>query len=402
MVPRRLIVGAIIAAATAPVIASGASLDASIGRELFDRNWVSAPSSAKSNDGLGPLYNATSCGACHIRNANAEIDEASVPPGTVVRIGNAKGGSDPIYGRQLQTRAVANQKPEANPDITWSTTGSRRVASIKLFGQAYGPLSSESKLALRRTSSLFGIGLLAQIPDQEILKRADPDDANKDGISGRASMVSENGKQALGRFGWRATQTSLAAQASMAFHIDIGLSTDAHPDPWGDCTAVQSTCRAGPHGATKGEVEIPKSIVDLIVTYLESLPAPAPVDTMQAEVEHGQRIFFTIGCALCHTSPGAVNGQPVAAYTDMLLHDMGPGLNDGIAEGSAQAGEWRTAPLWNLGFNARITGLLHDGRAASVTEAIQWHDGEAAQVRMRFNGLTLAEKDALIAFVSRL
>ena len=212
MVPRHLIVGAIIAAAV-PVIASGASLDASIGRELFDRNWVSAPSSTKSNDGLGPLYNATSCGACHIRNANAEIDEASVPPGTVVRIGNAKGGIDPIYGRQLQTRAIANQKPEANPDITWSSTGSRRVASIKLFSQAYGPLSSESKLALRRTSSLFGIGLLAQIPDQEILKRADPDDANKDGISGRASMLPEGGKQALGRFGWKATQTSLAAQA---------------------------------------------------------------------------------------------------------------------------------------------------------------------------------------------
>src|SRR5262245_46263366 len=103
MVPRRLIVGAIIAASI-PVIASGASLDASIGRELFDRNWVPAPSSTKSNDGLGPLYNATSCGACHIRNANADLnDEESVPRGTVVRIGNAKGTGDPIYGRQLQT-----------------------------------------------------------------------------------------------------------------------------------------------------------------------------------------------------------------------------------------------------------------------------------------------------------
>ena len=189
MVPRRLIVGAIIAAA--PVVASGASLDASIGRELFERNWVSAPSSTKSNDGLGPLYNATSCAACHIRNANADIDEASVPPGTVVRIGNAKGGADPIYGRQLQTRAVANQKPEANPDITWSTTGTRREASIKLFSQGYGPLASDTKLALRRPSSLFGIGLLAQIPDREILTRADPDDANHDGISGRAPMISE-------------------------------------------------------------------------------------------------------------------------------------------------------------------------------------------------------------------
>ena len=399
MVPRRLIVGAIIAASV-PVIASGASLDASIGRELFDRNWVPAPSSTKSNDGLGPLYNATSCGACHIRNANADIGEETVPPGTVVRIGNAKGTTDPIYGRQLQTRAVPGHRPEANPDITWSTTG-QRVATISLFSQAYGPLGSDTKLALRRPSSLFGIGLLAKIPDREIVKRADPDDANHDGISGRAAMLSVNGKKVLGRFGWKATQVSLAAQISMAFRNDLGLSTETHPEPWGDCTEIQNVCRAGPHGAEKGEVEIPKSIVDLIVAYLESLPAPARVDTKPADVAQGQRVFFTVGCALCHSGPDSGNGQ-IAAYTDMLLHDMGPGLNDGITEGDAQPGEWRTAPLWNLGFNTRITGLLHDGRAASVTEAIQWHDGEAAQVRLRFNGLTLAEKDALIAFVSRL
>jgi CxxC motif-containing protein (DUF1111 family) len=399
MVPRRLIVGAIIAASV-PVIASGASLDASIGRELFDRNWVPAPSSTKSNDGLGPLYNATSCGACHIRNANADLGEATVPPGIVVRIGNSKGTTDPIYGRQLQTRAVPGHRPEANPDITWSTTGSR-VASIELFSQGYGPLASETKLALRRPSSLFGIGKLAQIPDQAILKRADPDDANHDGISGRAAMLSVNGRQVLGRFGWKATQVSLAAQTSMAFHNDLGLSTEALPEPWGDCTPIQNVCRAGPHGAGKGEVEIPKSIVDLIVAYLESLPAPAPVDTKLRDVAQGQRVFFSIGCALCHTGPDAANGQ-VAAYSDMLLHDMGPGLDDGIAEGGAQSTEWRTAPLWNLGFNTRITGLLHDGRAGSVTEAIQWHDGEAAQVRLRFNDLTLAEKDALIAFLSRL
>src|SRR5262245_54112003 len=175
MVPRRLIVGAIIAASV-PVIAFGASLDASIGRQLFDRNWVSAPSSTKSNDGLGPLFNATSCAACHIRDSNAEIDEASIPPGTVVRIGNAKGTGDPIYGRQLQTRALPGQAPEANPDITWLSKGTQRVAEIKLLSLGYGPLASETKLALRRSSSLFGIGLLAQISDEEILKRADPDD----------------------------------------------------------------------------------------------------------------------------------------------------------------------------------------------------------------------------------
>jgi CxxC motif-containing protein (DUF1111 family) len=399
MVPRRLIVGAIIAAT--PVLASGASLDASIGRELFERNWVSAPSSTKSNDGLGPLYNATSCAACHIRNTNAELDEATVPPGTIIRIGNAKGGGDPIYGRQLQTRAVGGLSPEANPDITWVTENLRRTASLKLFSQGYGPLSGETKLALRRASSLFGIGLLARVPDQEIVKRADPDDANRDGISGRAASLSVNGTMRLGRFGWKATQIDLGAQASMAFFNDLGLSTDAHPETWGDCTAVQPACRAAPHGAESGP-EIPKSIVDLIVAYLESLPAPASIDTAPAEVARGQELFDRIGCAACHSTLTLANGQAVPAYTDMLLHDMGPGLDDGIREGAAGPGEWRTAPLWNIGANVKITGLLHDGRAASVTEAIQWHDGEAAQVRLRFNGLTLAEKDALIAFVSRL
>src|SRR5262245_59767567 len=176
-----------------------------MGRQLFERNWVSAPSSTKSNDGLGPLYNAPSCAACHIRNPNAEIDETTVGPGTVVRIGNEKGTGDPIYGRQLQTRAVGGQLPEANPDITWTMEGARRVASVKLFSLGYGPLASDTKIALRRASSLFGIGLLARLTDQEILKRADAFDMNSDGISGRAAILTIAGRQRPGRFGWKAT-----------------------------------------------------------------------------------------------------------------------------------------------------------------------------------------------------
>jgi CxxC motif-containing protein (DUF1111 family) len=368
---------------------------------LFERNWVSAPSSSKSNDGLGPLYNAPSCASCHIRDPNAEFDETTVGPGTVVRLGNDKGTGDPIYGRQLQTRGVAGQTPEANPDITWTMEGARRVASVKLFSLGYGPLANDTKIALRRASSLFGIGLLARLTDQEILKRADPLDMNSDGISGRAATLTVDGRLRLGRFGWKATQLDLAGQTATAFRNDLGLSTPAHPDPWGDCTPTQRACREAPHGTDNG-VEIPKSIVDLIVAYLESLPAPAPVDPRQPEIAQGEAVFSRIGCALCHATPALANGQTVAAYTDLLLHDMGAGLNDGIAEGAARPGEWRTAPLWNISSNVRISGLLHDGRANSVTEAIQWHDGEAAAVRLRFNRLTLAEKDALIAFVSGL
>src|SRR5262249_31487510 len=140
---------------------------------------------------------------------------------------------------------------------------------------------------------------LARISDQEIMKRADPDDANHDGISGRAAMLTDGGKQMLGRFGWRATQPSLAGQTSGAFSNDLGLSTDAHPEPWGDCTPVQNVCRQGPHGAGKGEVEIQKSIVDLLVAYLESLPPPAPVDTTAPDTARGEKLFSSVGCALC-------------------------------------------------------------------------------------------------------
>ena len=398
MVPRRLTV--LLAAAALPALASAASLDASIGRQLFERNWVSAPSSTKSNDGLGPLYDATSCASCHTRNSDAEMDETYVAPGTVVRLGNAKGAGDPVYGRQLQTRGVAGQTPEANPDITWTKSGARRTASVKLFSQAYGPLATDTRIALRRSPSVSGIGLLAQVADEEILKRADPNDANGDGISGRAAMLTTDGTQRLGRFGWKATQPDLAAQTTMAFYNDMGMSTDAHREPWGECTVEQRACREAPHGAEDG-VEIPTSLVELIVAHLEKLQPPVHANTGSG-ARQGEAIFNRIGCALCHATPALPNGTPIAAYTDMLLHDMGPGLNDGIAEGAARPGEWRTAPLWNVAADVKTTGLLHDGRARSVAEAISWHDGEAALVRMRFDGLTVAEKTALIAFVSGL
>jgi CxxC motif-containing protein (DUF1111 family) len=399
VVPRRLILASV--AAALPALASAASLDASIGRQLFERNWVAAPSSTKSNDGLGPLYDATSCASCHTRNANAEIDDMYVAPGTIIRLGNAKGDGDPVYGRQLQTRGVGGQTPEATPDISWTRAGTRRVASVRLFSQGYGELASDTRFALRRSPSLVGIGVLGQISDEEIVKRADPDDADGDGISGRAAMLIIGGKSRVGRFGWKATQPDLSAQTAMAFYNDMGMSTDAHREAWGECTIAQRACREAPHGAEDG-IEIPTSLVKLIVEHLESLQPRVRTNTAQADAARGEATFNRAGCALCHAALALPNGTRLKAYTDMLLHDMGPGLNDGIAEGGARPGEWRTAPLWNVATDVKTTGLLHDGRARSVAEAISWHDGEAARARMRFDGLTLAEKSALIAFVSGL
>jgi CxxC motif-containing protein (DUF1111 family) len=380
-----------------------------MGKRLFERNWVSAPSSTKSDDGLGPLYDAPSCVSCHAQNPASAADQTSTPPGMVVRLGNAHGGVDPVYGAQLQTRGVAGQVPEANPEIRWipADTDLMRIMdaedqplqkpTVTPRNLGYGPLAKDTRLSLRRAPSLRGVGLLAQIPESEILSRADTEDANHDGIAGRAAWVMVNGKRVLGRFGWRATQPDLAAQTAIAFSRDIGLSTRLEPGPWGDCTETQRACRAGPHGAERGEPEVADQLFDLIVDYLAKLPSPPP-----PEPGAGQQLFTQIGCAACHATLHLANGTPVAAYTDLLLHDMGAGLGDGIEEGAADPWFWRTAPLWDVAGSLKMGGLLHDGRARNVTEAIEWHQGEAASARSHFRALTPSDKAALVAFVSGL
>jgi CxxC motif-containing protein (DUF1111 family) len=372
-------------------------LDAAIGKALFERNWVSAPSSTKSDDGLGPLYDAPSCASCHVQRPLADFDETTVPPGTVIRLGNARGGGDPIYGHQLQTRAVAGLEPEANPDITWTpAAGGRWTATIKLYSQHYGPLASQTKMALRRAPVLNGAGLLVKIPESEIVALASAQRAKNEGIAGKPAYLTIDGKRVLGRLGWKAAEPDLAAQASLAFSRDIGLSTKAYPESWGDCTPFEAACRAGPHGAEPGEVEIAPMMVDAIVQYLKTLPPPAPKNGT------GESVFDRAGCGACHATLHLADGKPVSAYTDLLLHNLGPALDDGIKEGAADAGEWRTAPLWNVAQSLKIGRLLHDGRARTVEEAIEWHAGEATAARARFRGLNPADRAALVAFVSGL
>lgn len=389
MVPRRVMILVLISAAPA----FAASLDAEIGRRLFERVWVSAPSSTQSNDGLGPLYDAPSCASCHRQRPLEELDDTTVPPGTVVRLGNAEGLADPVYGHQLQTRAVAGHKPEANPDITWTNLSGLRTAAITLYGQNYGALATDTKLALRRALVLDGVGLLAQIPESEILKRADPSDADGDGIKGRAAWLTVDNKQTLGRFGWKASEPALASQVSKAFSIDIGMSTSLFSAAWGDCSEAQTECRKGPHGGDDATPEIAPALVGAIMEFL-SLQIPR-----KSAAHEGQAQFQRAGCGACHVSLSLADGTPVPAYTDLLLHDMGEALNDGIKEGAGEGGLWRTAPLWNTEKSLEIGGLLHDGRARSIEEAIEWHDGEAAASRAKFRALRPEDRAALAAFV---
>jgi CxxC motif-containing protein (DUF1111 family) len=183
----------------------------------------------------------------------------------------------------------------------------------------------------------------------------------------------------------------------MAFSRDIGLSTRLHPEPWGDCTPAERACRAGPHGAENGAPEVADVMLDMIVAYVASLPPPAP-----AKPSPGAKIFAQTGCAACHATLHLANGTPVPAYTDLLLHDMGAGLSDGMAEGAADSWSWRTAPLWDVAGSLKLGGLLHDGRARNVAEAVEWHGGEASAAHAAFHALSAPDKAALVAFVSGL
>ncbi len=373
--------------------AEARSLEFALGKAIFDRPWTSAPASTQATDGLGPLFNARSCLACHPRAGRGVIttDENGKLGGIgyVVRLGNENGEGDPVYGRQFQVNAIHGFKPEGDVLL--------KDGYYELQNLNYGELHEGTKFAGRLSQPLHGLGLLERVSDETILKLADPEDKDGDGISGRPNIVDlKDGKPVIGRFAWKATAPTLRIQAANAFSNDVGMSSPVHPQHEGDCTAVQEDCVNGPSGNSPQfeNVEIDSKMLNALTAYLKGLKPP------KTSKMDGGNIFEQIGCASCHVPELPLpSGKKVAAYTDMLLHDMGPALDDGIVEGSATGSEWRTQPLWGT---KGAKNFLHDGRAATVEEAISWHGGEAQKAKQRFQALPKKDKTALLNFVNNL
>jgi CxxC motif-containing protein (DUF1111 family) len=403
-------------------------MDKVLGKALFERLWVSAPSSTKAADGLGPLFNARACSSCHhgAGRAAVSLKEGDLAPsaGYTLRVGAAKDGRlvpHPILGNQVQTMAVPGLPPEGKLSLAYETHTERladgtavelRRPRIAISG--WNAQSDLAWLSPRMAPDLHGTGLLERVPLSWLAKLADPDDLDGDGISGSVVMGQYDEEDIEpGRLGWKAEEPDLMHQISAAFHFDLGLGTPLRPESWGDCTEAESACRAAPQGAASGDVEVDGGIVSLIATYLRALPAPAG-SSPTAEAERGGAIFAKVGCAACHTSqlPAQLaTGKTIwfSPYSDLLVHDMGEGLADRAADDSVSkvggARDWRTAPLWGLGARvAQPTGanLLHDGRARSILEAILWHGGEAAPAKQRAAGLSAVDRAALIAFLESL
>lgn len=391
---RATLPAAMLLLAAAPAVADD-GLGRAVGKALFERLWVPAPASTAATDGLGPHHDARSCAGCHPAGGPARLRPDAVSGelaglGLVLRLGDASGRADPVYGRQLQRQAAPTLVPEAAWRLLLDKA-SGAPPSLAMEDLTLGTLTVPA--SPRAAPDLRGLGGLERVPDEAILGRADPEDIDGDGISGRPNRDPATGR--LGRFGLKAAAPDIAAQTAAAFLLDLGLATPGLPFPAGDCTAAEADCHAAPQGALPGAPELSPAVVDTVASFLRGLPAPAvPSDAT------GRGLFGTTGCAACHAPELPTPRGHVPAGTDLLLHDLGPGLADGVGEGSATGAEWRTAPLVGIGRRLAAGGrLLHDGRAAGVAEAVGWHAGEAGAARARFEGLAPAERDALVAWL---
>lgn len=412
-------------------------LDFAVGNGLFKKLWVTAPASTQSSDGLGPLFNARACQQCHIRDGRGHPPEDNADPGVsmVLRLSIPKAGDihqylsnapDPIYGGQLQDKSIAGIPAEGRVQITYETVSVTmgdgtvvplRKPTYQVSEPAYGSVHPQLQISPRIAPQMIGLGLLEAIPESDILSLADPDDADGDGVSGRPNRVwsQEFGQWMLGRFGHKAGEATIASQSASAFLGDMGLSTPLTPDSWGDCTATQRACRTAPNGNSGDEgLEVSTQVLDLVTFYSRNLAVPARRNLDDPEVLKGKSLFYAAGCTSCHRPKFVthrLNDQPeqsfqlIWPYSDLLLHDMGPGLADGRPEWNANGQEWRTAPLWGIGMTQTVSGhsnFLHDGRARSLLEAILWHGGEAEPARETVRTMSAEDRSALITYLESL
>ncbi|MGH8186589.1 MAG: di-heme oxidoredictase family protein, partial [Steroidobacteraceae bacterium] len=391
-----------------------------IGNAFFNSAWVVAPATAAARDGLGPLFNARSCDACHANDGRGQppVREGERPISLVMQFATPTPGAnnepdaDPRYGANLNPFAIGGVPAEGTVRIRHRVIRGKfadgeeytlAAPEYSFEELAYGELASDTRFSPRVSPSVFGVGLLQAVRESQILERSDPDDQDRDGISGRPNHVWDHvaKRTVLGRLGWKANQPDIAHQTAAAFAAEIGMSSSLRPQQ--NCTTHQAGCVAAPDG---GKPEVSDEIFARIVRYQRMLAVPIRRNLDSSEVRHGAELFLEAGCTACHrptlttaedTEEPWLSRQTIHPYTDLLLHDMGEALGDGRSDFEATGTEWRTPPLWGLGLQQTVNGhtrLLHDGRARNVQEAILWHGGEAEPAAQSFRAMSRADRAA--------
>lgn len=412
-----------------------------IGNSFFRRNWVEVGASTTARDGLGPHFIARSCGGCHtqdgrgrppeIRNRLGEHDQ---PVEMLVRLSvpgtpHAHDGvvPEPTYGDQFNNAAVQGVQPEGEVTLRYTPVKGRfadgtpytlQQPHIGFRNLGYGPMAQNVMTSARVAPQLMGIGLIEAIDEADILANATTQAGVAGPVKGQVNRVWDAPSQQLrvGRFGWKANTATLAHQSAGAFRGDMGITSAWAPDE--SCTAAQADCRQAPGGGHGAQHEIDTETLKNVVFYQATLAPLARREANGAQVRQGQALFHQAQCAACHrpsytTAQGpfarmsspALNGQTIWPYTDLLLHDMGPGLADGRPDFLASGSQWKTPPLWGVGMIPAVNGhnrLLHDGRARGVLEAVLWHGGEAESSKQQVLKMNRGERAALVKFVESL
>jgi len=392
-----------------------------VGDLAFEQTFITAPSPI--NPGLGPIFNNVSCTSCHINDGRGKppADGEQISsllirlsiPGT-----DLHGGPNPVpgFGGQLQQRGIFGSSPEALMKIEYveqqhqfadGETYTLRYPTYTLESP-YTTLPGDLMMSPRIAPPVFGLGLLEAIDEVDILALADVDDTNGDGISGKPNYAWNvaKGNKTLGRFGWKAANPSLLQQSAGAYNEDIGITSFIFPS--------ESSHGQSQYDGLADEYEVSDSILHAVEFYIRTLAVPARRNADHEDVLAGKKIFVDAKCAVCHVprlrtktdvSFPEISNQVIFPYTDMLVHDMGPDLADNRPDFDANGQEWRTSPLWGIGLTRVVNGhqnFLHDGRARTLTEAIMWHGGEAAQSKEFVITLSKADRDALIKFLESL
>ena len=346
-----------------------------LGQALFNRTFTP-------EEGLGPLFNQARCSSCH-----------DLPT-------SGGHGAEPVTKvSDFDERTGCNLLKEDGGDLLQASV----VPALRTAGilPERIPVSATAVTELR-APALYGIGLVEAIEDEDILIKADPDDQDGDGISGRPGLGPDG---SLGRFGSKAQHATLSEFIENAIRGEMGLTTPAHP------VEEMPNGLPLPEGSDPvPDPEIETSDLTLLSAYIGFLAQPprrtldSPED--QAASEEGRQIFANIGCATCHTptlvtgnhQSSALNRKRFRIYSDLLLHDMGPELASICAPGASPS-EWRTTRLVGLYLRSEF---LHDGRARSVRDAILMHGGEAESARYRFQDLTPELQQSVLLFLRTL
>lgn len=386
------------------------------------------------DEGLGPRMNLDGCGGCHSQPAIGGTSPAVNPQVAFARAASpsqlpAVAQFIRVDGPIRETRLVKN--PDGTPDggvtNTFTITGRPGAAGCSLQQHDFAREIANRNIIFRIPSPVFGAGLIEQIQDATILANQAADSSQKRdlGIRGKANIqvsgrtisgaTNRNGNDGtITRFGWKAQNVSLLLFSGEAYNVEMGITSELFQNEREQKAACQfATVPNDTQNFDAPDALTGTTAIQNFANFQRFLAPPTPSTTRPGgsdSIANGRSLFSSTGCALCHTPTLRTGNSTVVAlrnrnanlFSDLLVHDMGDGLADGVSQGLANGREFRTAPLWGLG--QRIF-FLHDGRTSDLKEAIREHrsnGSEANDVIGRFEGLREGQKQDLLNFLRSL